>query len=72
MNTQSTNQPTKIDQNTEKNPGDLMIGCFGVFYSLRRLGNTELNVKAVLLQIIQLSINTQFRCQNSSILNNSV
>ena len=33
---------------------------------------TELNVKAVLFQIIQFSISTQFRCQNSSISNNLV
>ena len=32
----------------------------------------RVNVKTVLFKIIQLSISTQFRCQNSSILNNSV
>ena len=31
-----------------------------------------LNVKIVLFQIIQFSISTQFRRQNSSILNNSI
>ena len=30
------------------------------------------NVKTVLFQIIQFSISTQFKCQNSSILNNSI
>ena len=33
---------------------------------------TQLNVKTVLLQTIQFSISTQFKCQNSSISNNSV
>ena len=32
----------------------------------------RVNVKTVLFQIIQFSISTQFKCQNSSILNNSV
>ena len=32
----------------------------------------RVNVKTVLFQIIQFSISTQFRCQNSSILSNSV
>ena len=32
----------------------------------------NVNVKTVLFQIIQFSISTEFRCQNSSILNNSV
>ena len=33
---------------------------------------TQLNVKTVLFQTIQFSISTQFKCQNSSISNNSV
>ena len=33
---------------------------------------TQLNVKTVLFQTIQFSINTQFKCQKSSISNNSV
>ena len=33
---------------------------------------TELNVKTVLFQVIQFSISMRFKCQNSSILNNSV
>ena len=33
---------------------------------------TELNVKTILIQIIQFSLSTQFKCQNSSILNDSV
>ena len=32
----------------------------------------RVNVKTVLFQIIQFSISTQFKCQNSSILNDSV
>ena len=32
----------------------------------------ELNVKTVLFQIIQFSMSTQYKCQNSSVLNNSV
>ena len=36
------------------------------------LGNTQINVKTVVFQIIQFSISTQFKCQNSSILNHSV
>ena len=32
----------------------------------------RVNVKTVLFQISQFSISTQFKCQNSSILNNSV
>ena len=33
---------------------------------------TELNVKTFLFWVIEFSISTQFKCQNSSILNNSV
>ena len=33
---------------------------------------TQLNVKTALFQPIQFSISTQFKCQNSSILNNLV
>ena len=32
----------------------------------------RVNIKTVLFQIIQFSISTEFKCQNSSILNNSV
>ena len=35
-------------------------------------GIHRVNVKAVSFHVIQLSISTQFRCQNSSILSNSV
>ena len=37
-----------------------------------KLGNTLLMSKQFLFHIIQFSISTQFKCQNSSILNNSV
>ena len=40
--------------------------------SYNQLGNTQFNVKTVLFEIIQFNISMQFRCQNSSILNNSI
>ena len=45
----------------------ICIGAIDVFYSY-----TELNVKAVLFPIIQFSMSTQFRCQNSTISSNLV
>ena len=47
-------------------------GAVSVFYSPNQVGNTQLNVKTVLFQIIQFSISTQFKYQNSSISSNSV
>ena len=44
----------------------------GVFYNPADWQYTQLNVKTVLFQIIQFSISTQFKRQNSSISSNSV
>ena len=76
----SSNTRTSPSDYLMSYPGHLLVvggltlcrDAVNVFNSPSGLGNTKLNAKTVLIQIIHFSISTLLKCQNSSISNNSV